>query len=89
MQNSLLMDYIEIIKLLMECGPQTKSQMNSIFSNLTKVVLKNAIDFLSENKIITKETTGANLIYTITERGIGILTFFKVKPSNAIIRLKP
>ncbi len=89
MENSLLTDYIDIIKFLLEYGPQTNIQINSFLRNLPPVVLKNAIDFLSKNKIISEETTGANLSYSITERGIGILTFFKVKPSNATIKMKP
>jgi predicted transcriptional regulator len=89
MQSSLLSDYIEVIKSLLENGPQTSSQMNSFFRNPTPAVLKKAIEFLSENKIISEETTNANLRYAITDRGIGILKFFKVMPSNAIIKMKP
>ncbi len=72
----------------MEYGPYTNSQINSFFRNLNSVFLKNAVDFLLENNIISEEATGANRSYAITEHGIGILTFFKVKPSNEIIKLK-
>ncbi len=50
--------------------------------NLNPIVLKQALDFLSESKIIIGETTGANMRYVLTERGVGVLTFFKVKPSK-------
>ena len=88
MPNSLLMQYIEIIKLLMEFGPQTMNQMSSFFGNHNTVDLEHVLDFLSESKIITRKSTGANLSYAITDRGIGILTFFNVNPSRATVKLK-
>ena len=72
----------------MEYGPQTISQLSSFFRNLNPVDLEHVLDFLSQSKIITQESTGANLRYAITELGVGILEFFKVKPSRAIIKLR-
>jgi DNA-binding HxlR family transcriptional regulator len=76
------MQYIEITQLLNEYGPQTINQMSSSMRNLNPIALKQALDFLSKSKIIEGETMGANLRYALTERGIGVLTFFKVKPSK-------
>ena len=88
MPTSLLMQYIKITKLLMEYGPQTISQISSFFRDLSSVDLERALDFLTESKIITRESTNVNLSYAITESGIGVLTFFKVKPSRPTIKLK-
>ncbi len=88
MPTSLLMQYIKITKLLMEYGPQTISQISSFFRDLSSVDLERALDFLTESKIITRESTNVNLSYAITENGIGVLTFFKVKPSRQTIKLK-
>jgi hypothetical protein len=88
MPTSLLTQYIEITKLLMEYGPQTISQISSFFRNLNSADLERVLDFLSESKIITRESTDVNLRYAVTERGIGVLTFFKVKPSRPTIKLK-
>jgi hypothetical protein len=88
MPASLLMQYMEIIQLLNEYGPQTINQMSSSLRNLNPLVLKQALDFLSDSKIITGETTGSNASYVIAERGVGVLAFFKVKPSTATIKLK-
>ena len=83
MPTSLLMDNVEIAKLLMEHGPQSTSQIKSFMRNLNPVYLEHVLDFLQENKIITQQITGVNLIYAITGRGIGLLDFFRVKPSRA------
>ncbi len=88
MATSPLMQYIEITKFLMEYGPQTISQISSFFKNLKSADLERVLNFLFENKIITRETTDANRTYAITERGIGVLTFFKVKHSTPTIKLK-
>lgn len=81
------MQYIEITQLLNEYGPQTINQMSSSLSDLNPIVLKQALNFFSESKIISGKTTGANLRYELTERGVGVLTFFKVKPSRASDKL--
>ncbi len=88
MSTSLLMEYVEIAKLLMENGHQSTSQIKSFKKNLNSVNLEQILNFLSENKIITQKITGANLDYDITKRGIGLLDFFKVKPPRATIKLK-
>jgi hypothetical protein len=80
MPASLLMQYIEITQLLNEYGPQTINQMSSSLRNLNLIVLKQALDFLSETKIITGKTTNANLTYVIAKRGFRVLIFFNVKP---------
>jgi hypothetical protein len=85
MSTSLLMQYIEITQLLNEYGPQTINQMSSSLRNLNPIVLKQALDFLSESKIITGETTGANLTYVVTKRGFRVLAFFKIKPSRSAL----
>ena len=85
MPASLLMQYIEITQLLNEYGPQTINQMSSSLRNLNPIFLKQALDFLSENKIITGKTTGVNLTYVITKRGFRVLVFFKVNPSRATL----
>lgn len=72
----------------MEYGPQPFSQLSSFMRNRIPTDLKQNFDFLSESKIITEEPAGANLNYSITNRGVGVLTFFKVKPSRATIKLK-
>ena len=88
MPTSKLMQYVDITKLLMEFGPQTISQISSVLRNQTPDSLKRDLDFLSENKIVTQEPTGENLSYAIGERGVGLLTYFKIKPSRATIKLK-
>jgi DNA-binding HxlR family transcriptional regulator len=86
MPTSLLMEYVEIPKLLMKYGPQSISQIKSSTRNLNPQYLEHNLNFLLENKIITQEKTGVDLIYSITERGIGLLDFFKVKPSSPFIK---
>jgi hypothetical protein len=88
MSTSKLTQYINITKLLMDCGPQTINQISSLLRNRNQVVLKQDLDFLSDSKILTEEPIGANLSYAITERGVGVLTFFEVKTSRATIKLK-
>ena len=85
MPASLLMQYVEITQLLNEYGPQTINQMSSSLRNLNPIVLKQALDFLSETKIINGKTTSANLTYVITKHGFRVLAFFKVKPSRATL----
>jgi predicted transcriptional regulator len=80
------MGYVEIVKLLTQYGPQSISQIKSFNKNLNSIDLEHVLDFLLENKIITQEITGENLSYAITERGIRLLDFFKVKSSRAIIK---
>ena len=87
MPTSMLMKYIEIPKLLMKHGPQSISQIKSSMRNLNPIHLEHVLDFLLENKIITQKMTDMNLIYAITERGIGLLDFFKIKPSKTTIKL--
>ena len=88
MSTSRIMQYINITKLLMENGPQTIDQMRSLLRNHNPAVLKRDLDFLSESKIIIEELTSGNLSYAITERGIRVLTFFKLNPSRATLRLR-
>jgi predicted transcriptional regulator len=85
MPVSLLMQYIEITQLLNEYGPQTINQVSSSLRNLNPIVLKQALDFLSETKVIAGKTTGANLTYVLTKRGFRVLAFFKIKPSRATL----
>jgi hypothetical protein len=80
MPTSKLKQYVDITKLLMEYGPQTISQIRSVLKNQNPDSLKHDLDFLSENKILTKGPTEENLSYAIGERGFGLLTYFKIKP---------
>jgi DNA-binding HxlR family transcriptional regulator len=76
------MKYVEILTLLLKHGPQSISQIKSSIRNFNSIYLEHNLDFLLENKIITQKITGENLIYEITEQGIGLLDFFKIKPSS-------
>jgi len=80
------MEYVEIPHLLMKYGPQSISQIKSSIRDLNPANLEHILDFLLENKIITQKMTGENLIYRITEQGIGLLDFFKVKPSSLFVK---
>jgi len=88
MPISLLSQYIEIAKLLMEYGPQSISQIKSLMENFNPTNIEQVLDFLSKNKIITQKITGANRSYAIAERGIALLDFFRVKPLRVTIKLK-
>ncbi len=88
MPTSKLMHYVKITKLLMENNNQTINQINSFFADHTPTKLRKDLDFLSENKILTKTPTGENQRYTIAKQGIGLLTFFKIRPSKSSIKLK-
>ena len=88
MSTSRIMQYINIAKLLMENGPQTINQMRSLLRNHNLAILRRDLDFLSESKIIIEELTSADLSYAITERGIRVLTFFKLNPSRATLKLR-
>jgi hypothetical protein len=85
MPTNLLNQYIEIAKLLMEYGPHTTEQINSSFKNLDPTSLKRSLDFFTKNKMISQQTQGAISRYTLTERGVGVLSFFKIVPSGANI----
>ena len=87
MPATMLTQYIKIIQHLNEYGAQSIDQMSSSLGNLSPNVLKQAVAFLTENKIIG-EVTGTDPSYEITKRVIGVLTYFNVKPSRTTIKLK-
>ncbi len=70
----------------MKNGPQSISQIKSSMRNLNSANLEHDLDFLLKNKIITQKMIGENLIYEITEQGIGLLDFFKLKSSSPLVK---
>jgi predicted transcriptional regulator len=74
---------IDIVKSLMESGPQTLEQLMSLLE-VNSPSLEKQLEFLVYQEMVKREETGPNITYTVALRGIRVLTFFKVLPSTKI-----
>ncbi len=78
--------YIEIIKSLKEDGSQSLCQISKHFDDENSI--KQCLEFLVENMLVTQQRVGGQSTYSIASRGIDVLAYFRIKPSEATIRLE-
>jgi len=78
MPRSLLEQYIDVAKSLMEHGPLSINELMA-FSNTNPDSLKEQLNFLADQRIIVVVKDSLPMAYAITEIGTKILQFFKVK----------
>ena len=77
MERSKLSIYIDVLKVLFNTGPLKTNQL--IFETMLKEdELSKIIDFLLKLQLIEKKVKRKNeMLFSITQKGIRALTFFK------------
>jgi predicted transcriptional regulator len=78
MPSSILEQYIDVAKTLMEHGPLSINELMAL-SKANQSSLKEQVNFLADQKMIIVVKDSSSVAYSITERGIKILQFFKVQ----------
>ena len=86
MSTSKLAFYIEVIKSLLEHGSQSLYQISKHFDN--NKTIEQCLKFLVENSLVTQQRVGGQPVYSIASRGIDVLAFFRIKPSEATIKME-
>ena len=84
MPTSKLEMYLNIVKSLMESGPQTLDQIYSLLNVNQTASLKQRLDFLADQGMIKEKEGSPKVTYIISARGIGVLKFFRVVPSKRL-----
>ena len=72
---------INIAKSLVEYGPQTTEQLVTRLE-VNPTLLQRQVGFLVFQDMIKKENSGLSITYVIAAKGVKILEFLKVLPSN-------
>ncbi len=78
MGNTKLEMYITIVSTLLKYGPLTLNEVAS-FSDVDFRWIKEHVALLLKQGLIREERIGAIVTYSITDCGVKILRFFKVK----------
>ncbi len=84
MPTSKLQQYIDIAKQLLECGPQTISQISAAIKTST-ASLGQALEFLVSAQLVKEHPNGQ---YSIEGLGISVLAFFRIDTAKKAISMK-
>jgi predicted transcriptional regulator len=77
MRRSKLEMYIDILKVLAQKGPLKLTHI-MYKANVNCSVLKEFLEFLTQNNLVQEKTIGKKrTVYTITDRGRKVLTYFR------------
>ncbi len=85
MPASKLQQYIDIAKHLLECGPQTVSELNAAIKTST-ASLGQALEFLVSAQLVKQHPNGQ---YSIEGSGISVLAFFNIAAARKAISMNP
>jgi len=75
--------YLAIIKVLNNCDSITQKQIMRK-ADLNLVSLKEYLNFLVKLDLIREKTIGTKTVYSITNKGQRVCTYFRLKDNNSI-----